>query len=155
VAKAEAEVLSQYVTLAQMEVDKVMDETVKENLQSRLAIVKEQIAKNEMASSAELAVVNAEKYQYSAYVRTAQSKVDQLPAGEFKNALQARLDKLKPDPADVNQDQAVIKAESQLNMAVKYRLPFYVTRAQEAINLVADSGIRANLQARLDAVIVK
>lgn len=97
VEMAEALKREPYISKAQDAIDNLKNEDIKIELQERLDTVKKIANRkgNEKLSDAEKAVRFAEKYKLSSYVRIAQKKINALPDGSEKAALQERLDAVK------------------------------------------------------------
>lgn len=101
----------------------------------------------------ETAVKNAEKYQKTTYVTTAQKAIDLLPEGlPQKEAFQQRLEVVANAIAQTELNANLVKAETAVDKAEKYKSSYYVTSAQKAIDVLPSIAQKVELQQRLDTL---
>ena len=97
----------------------------------------------------------AEQYKYQSYIDSAQNKINALPAGEAKTSLQQRLDVVKSGLPSSDQATIIKQATNYVSLAQSLKTQYYVDKAQGYINQIIDPVKKAELQAKLDAVVVK
>ena len=155
VVKAESTKQSYDITNAYKKVNVLTNEVQKAELTDRLKALEAQIAFDKQVADATRAVENAEKYKYDFYFKTAQEKVTALPDSEQKILLQERLDNLKAGQPTTDQATIIKKATDYVGLAESVKSQYYVDKAQGYINQITDEAKKAELQARLDKVVIK
>ena len=161
VIKAETSLSKDDVNKAQDLINKLPNGTDKDNLQNRLDKVKEEIAKKEEAEKLEALIKDAtekvEKAETSKNkidVSSAQSAINKLPNGAIKDNLQNRLDAVKQEIADKEEQDAYNKALDEaikaLEKAESTKNTLDVNTAQSAINKLPNGKDKTELQDRLD-----
>lgn len=138
------------VNVAKDAVSKLPEGQVKKQLNDRLDAVQAQIDKElaDLIADATKKVVLAEQSKTQLDVNTAREKVNQLPTGQVKTDLNARLDRVQSQIDGQNQnpvDQAVKKAE-ETNSQID------VDAARDLVNTLPTGSEKDDFHKRLDAV---
>lgn len=97
---------------------------------------------NQLVSSADSAVVTAEKYKTTYYINLAKTAVDKLPEGEVKAGYQARLSTL---------EYSILLSDAQkaVDSWKKYKTTYYFNKAVEKVNLLPDGADKTQFKAEL------
>lgn len=113
-----------YIGNAQAAVDALPDGEAKDALQARLDALRQALEQEQfdkLLREAERKVELAERYKREPYISNAQQAVDALPDGDAKDALQARLDALRPnhDDGGESDEPPVIDDPSSIGEAIE------------------------------------
>lgn len=155
VEKAESTKQTYYVSEAYKKVNYLTNTELKFALTTRLQNLEAQMAYERQLADAKRTVELAEQYKYDSYITSAQNKVTTLPDGADKTALQERLNILKAGLPTSDQATIIKQATNYVSLAQSLKTQYYVDKAQGYINQILDATKKAELQAKLDAIVVK
>ncbi|MFF2532385.1 hypothetical protein ACFVS2_26085 [Brevibacillus sp. NPDC058079] len=144
-----------YITDAQKLIDKLATSPEKQALQDRLDKAKlgnDDGEQKDLLKNATRKVEQAEQYKRDPYIADAQKLIDQLKDGQDKQALQERLDKVKSEAQNKDQQEKLAEATKRVEQAEQYKRDPYVSNAQKLIDTLPEGKEKAQLQSRLDII---